>query len=48
MKYHGERKYLAEDATVYLGLTSMTTAPRNCDFGPLADTLTRPLPTSQR
>ena len=47
-KHFQERGYLQGDPAVYVGLTSATEILRNCEFGPLMQELTAPLPKSSR
>jgi len=47
-KHFQERGYLRGDPEVYVGLTSATEVVRNCEFGPLIQDLTAPVPKSNR
>lgn len=47
-KHFKERGFLSEDPQVYVGLTASTEILRNCEFGPLVQSLTPPEPKSSR
>lgn len=48
VKHFKERGYLTADPEVHVGLTSATDVIRNCEFGPLVQSLTSPEPKSSR
>lgn len=48
VKHFQERGYLHGDPEIYVGLTSSTEILRNCEFGPLVQDLTAPIPKSTR
>lgn len=48
VKHFQERGYLRGDPDIYVSLTSATEILRNCEFGPLVQDLTAPLPKSSR
>ena len=47
-KHFRERGFLADDPRVYVGLTAATEFLRNCEFGPLVQSLMPPEPKSSR
>lgn len=47
-KHFQEHGYLENDPEVYVSLTSATEILRNCEFGPLVQNLTAPVPKSSR
>ncbi len=48
VKHFKERGFLSTDPEVHVGLTSTTDIVRNCEFGPLVQSLTAPEPKSAR
>lgn len=48
VKHFQERGFLQGDPEIFVGLTTATEILRNCEFGPLVQDLTAPLPKSSR